>query len=100
MTTRQADELATAMLSRIPLVEARADDPRVVSGELVLASAMQKDLAGWLLGLWDDLEQMCDEVAVQAEGKSASEISQMWAKRLAKLKSQHQISCKLRSNTR
>jgi len=91
MTTRQADKLATAMLSHIPLVEARVDDPRVLSGELMLVSEMQKDLARDLRRLWDDLEQMCDEGAKECEGKSAKEISELWGRKLATLKRQYEI---------
>jgi hypothetical protein len=76
MTAKQANELATAMLSRIPLVEAGADDPRVLSGELVPDQQLHKTLSRKLRRMFNELERvLCRETPYECEGKSQDEIA-------------------------
>jgi hypothetical protein len=76
MTKKHADELATAMLSRIPLVEASADDPRVLAGELILVKQAHRDVVRELQRFFKDVRQALNKAAKKCEGRGRDEIAE------------------------
>jgi hypothetical protein len=75
MTKKHADKLATAMLHGLPVVEAYADDPRVLSGELVPDGQFHKTLSLKLRRTDRELKRAFRLAAYECEGKNQYEIA-------------------------
>jgi nicotinate-nucleotide pyrophosphorylase len=75
------------MLARVPRVTASADDPRVVSGELILVADAHKLAVSKLRRLFKRLRRaLVDELPYEVEGKTADQIREIFGRKIDAVK--------------
>ena len=79
MTTKQADEMATAMLRGLP---------RSAYNEVLTPERVHKIMSRKVRRTWNELERiLCDEVPQKIEGKSQAEIANILGRAIDGVKS-------------